>query len=216
MPYIHWESDRAQRKIAALIEEVKEESQRTTGAKKNNFWPNENHHPRKSSATINHTGQPDKGKMKTQDLDHAMLDTPEAQEDYAELLRRYLYKRRPVHLRRTLDQYYYSHLADTNFRDGDQVVMRQLNEYKKRLQMEGDPKYIELLRIKKTEEDISKASLLPRIMKKVSTSRPKNLKEIESKLNEIEQRPYRDDNSPVLMVDQLWLWVIDESLLFII
>lgn len=30
----------------------------------------------------------------------------------------------PLQLRRTLDQYYYTHLANTSDRDGDQVVLR--------------------------------------------------------------------------------------------
>ncbi len=117
-----------------------------------------------------------------------------------------------MHLRRTLDQYFYSHLADTKFRDGDQVVMRQVNEEKKKLKMEADPKYIALRKIQETDCQIAKASPLSRIVEKVSTSRPMTLNEVSSQLRKIEQLPYRDDNSPVLMIDQLWLWLIDESL----
>lgn len=121
-----------------------------------------------------------------------------------------------MHLRRTLDQYYYSHLADTNFRDGDQVVMRQFNENTKKLKLKDDPKYKRLQEIREREEEIANASFWSRTVKKASTTRPMKLKEVTSQLLEIEQAPYRDANSPVLMVDQLWLWLIDESSLCII
>ena len=38
------------------------------------------------------------------------------------------------------------------------------------------------------------------------------MKDVEGKLEKVHQQNYYDDNSPVLMIDQLWLWVIDESL----
>jgi hypothetical protein len=217
MPYIHWEADHAQLKVSATIEAVKTESQKTSGAPKNKLWPNEKdrNYTRQHSSPAIHLGQLGLSRLKSADVEQGLLDSPEAEEDYYELLRRYLFKRRPVHLRRTLDQYYYSHLADTNFRDGDQVVMRQLNENTKNLKLKDDPKYKRLLDIKEEEEEIAKAGFLPRTIRKVSTSRPMKLKEVNSQLLKIEQAPYRDGNSPILMVDQLWLWVIDESLLCI-
>lgn len=204
--------------VAEMIDKVKEESQKTSGAPRNKMWPSESnrHHGRQSSPSAVHHGPPDSRRSIGADLGEVVLETPEAEEDYEELLRRYLFKRRPVHLRRTLDQYYYSHLADTTFRDSDQVVMRQINENTKRLKLEADPKYKRLLEVKKKEEAIERTSLLPRLLKKVSTSRPRKLKEVTSQILAIEQMPYRDGNSPVLMVDQLWLWVIDESGLYFI
>jgi hypothetical protein len=217
MPYIHWEADHAQLKVTATIEAVKAESQKTSGAPKNKLWPNEKdrNFTRHHSSPAIHLGQFGLSRLKSADVEQGVLDSPEAVEDYYELLRRYLFKRRPVHLRRTLDQYYYSHLADTNFRDGDQVVMRQLNSNTKNLKLKDDPKYQRLLDIKEEEEEIAKAGFLPRTIRKISTSRPMKLKEVNSQLLKIEQTPYRDGNSPILMVDQLWLWVIDESLLCI-
>ena len=41
------------------------------------------------------------------------------------------------------------------------------------------------------------------------------LEEVKNQLFKIEQTLYRDNNSPVLMIDQLWLWVVDESLLHV-
>jgi hypothetical protein len=43
-------------------------------------------------------------------------------------------------------------------------------------------------------------------------SRAKKLAEVQSNLDTIEQLPYLDDNSPVLIVDQLWLWIIDKGM----
>lgn len=43
------------------------------------------------------------------------------------LLKAYLTNKHPLHLRRTLDQYYYHTLENTSYRDNDQVVSRHQN-----------------------------------------------------------------------------------------
>jgi hypothetical protein len=236
-----------------MIAEVKDEAMKTTRTQKSKtpLWPNE------EGGNENKTG--------TKDL---TLETPENEEDYHELLRRYLYKRRPVHLRRTLDQYYYSYLADTNDRDADQVVMRQFNEDKKSLNLEADTKYQRLWEEKKGLQGFEKQSIpKPETMddqlpdeqddtqsaSELTASRPmsenssrvaerdqvgienaaqlppkvtawehmvnkvtapwkrKELKEVDNKLHKIDQVLYYDDNSPVLIIDQLWLWIIDKG-----
>jgi len=95
--------------------------------------------------------------------------------------------------------------------------MQQLNENKKRLKLEADPRFQELMSIKARAEEISNATLWTRtfakVSKRTSNSGMKELEEVEDKLLKLRQAPYRDANSPVLMVDQLWLWVIDDSLL---
>jgi len=211
MPYIHWEADRAQTLVAKWIKKVKLDSEKTSGARENNFWPSEKIRIGPVS-TIHVAKHP---QMTTSDVGEVTIETQDAGENYLELLRRYLFKRRPVHLRRTLDQYYYSHLADTNFRDGDQVVMRQLNEYKKELKLKGNRDYEKLKVIQKQEQAIERSSFFSRIFQKAWRSRPMKLEEVNSRLFDIEQTLYRDRNSPVLMIDQLWLWVVDESLLHI-
>lgn len=242
MPYIHWEAYIAQRNVSSMIEEVENESLKTnpTPNDKLPLWPSE----RRDTGTTpglqitDPTGQTTHEEVKLPELDHVALDNPEAEEDYFELLRRYLFKRRPMHLRRTLDQYYYSYLTDTNDRDSDQVVMRQYNEDKKNLELAASEKYKTLIdkkgelerEVKKTnvEADLAneqileegdssesrpKSTIWQRIIKKLlEYSRRKELKDVEAKLHKVDQRPYYDENSPVLMIDQLWLWVIDESL----
>jgi len=79
MPYIHWEADRARLNIIAMIEEVKYESQRTAAAQKIKLWLNENDRDIRAFVEV-------------------APDAREAEEDYSKLLKRYLFKRRPVHL----------------------------------------------------------------------------------------------------------------------
>jgi hypothetical protein len=45
--------------------------------------------------------------------------------DDEQLLKRNLHKDPPLHVRRTLDQYYFSTLEETSARDRDQVVYRE-------------------------------------------------------------------------------------------
>lgn len=226
-----------------MIMEVKDESLKTspTPNDKLPLWPSET---RTKDVVLNlkitdSAGQVIPEEPKTSDVDHESLDNPDAEEDYFELLRRYLYKRRPIHLRRTLDQYYYSYLADTNDRDNDQIVMRQYNEDRKALKLEGDRKYKGLLKAKEkltddtrdanpmaesideqlTESDelsvgTSKPTTWQWVVKKLQApSQRKKLKDVEGKLQKVYRQKYYDDNSPVLMVDQLWLWVIDEGII---
>lgn len=269
MPYIHWEAHLAREKLSKMITEVKEEAMKTTRTQKSKtpLWPDEKASNEPASEPHASDAEQANGTKKPETKDFT-LETPENEEDYRELLRRYLYKRRPVHLRRTLDQYYYSYLADTNDRDGDQVVMRQFNEEKKSLNLEADAKYQQLLETKKglknfekepipkpdtmyeqlsDEQDNTestseltpsrrasegsiritqkdpvgteialqpppKVSVWEYFLNKVIASRKrKELKEVDNKLHKIDQVLYYDDNSPVLMIDQLWLWIIDKG-----
>lgn len=242
MPYIHWESHRARKNVSSWIVEVKEEKQKTNFAQRNKspLWRNERaaDGTKTGDSGGNATGQPEMEDPTGTDVEHRILDRPEAEENYLELLRRYLYKRRPVHLRRTLDQYYYSHLADTDARDDDQVVMRQFNEDKKCLKLQADAQYAKLLQQRKEFQGDKKSTKLrveleedelqqiehPEDIKPKSTvwqwlkrkllarSQRKKLMEVEDKLHKVDQRLYYDDNSPILMIDQLWLWIVDEGL----
>ena len=267
MPYIHWESHLARMTLSKMISEVKEEAIRTSRTQKSKtpLWPDEKAGSETTSLAVTNDAGNEVQTKKRQTKDPT-LETPENEEDYRELLRRYLYKRRPVHLRRTLDQYYYSYLADTNDRDGDQVVMRQFNEEKKSLNLEADSKYQQLLEEKKSLKEFEKqpipkpetmdeevpgqgdsestsestrlsesstqvgeadaidaessasapkASTWEHLVNKVIAPwKRKELKEVDSKLHKIDQVLYYDDNSPVLMIDQLWLWIIDKGKLF--
>ena len=98
-------------------------------------------------------------------------------------------------MRRTLDQYYYSYLADTKTRDGDQVAMRARHgSCKKRLNSQHN---MLLLRLRK----------MPR-RKRRDPSR-KLEKKGKNGLHQMKDpEPKPDGNSPVVVIDQLWLWVV--------
>lgn len=222
MPYIHWEAYVAQRNVSRTIEEVKQESLKANASFKNKLplWPVErvvNNTP--LSFHFTHPNDKTKPKPKSPELDHISLSHPEAEEDYSEMIRRYLYKRRPVHLRRTLDQYYYSHLADTQFRDGDQVVMREFNDEQKRLKLETDQEYKALVTEQSelsngfvNREPSAKRRIWAGVLEKLGLgNRRKRLNQLKSLLAKVDQQNYYDDNSPVLMIDQLWVWIIDKS-----
>jgi hypothetical protein len=212
--------------------EVKYEALKTSSAlnHKPPVWPSEKQATNTTTnlQIINPTVQITLDEGNSPELDHVDPVNPEAEEDYLELLRRYLYKRRPVYLRQRLDQYYHPHLANIEGRDADQVVMRQFNEDRKGLKLAADRKYKQLLEERKELEGatqqvpemgyfskpIPTSTSWQRVVKKlVEHNSRKKLRDVEDKLREIEQQQYYDDNSPILMVDQLWLWVIDESLL---
>lgn len=53
-----------------------------------------------------------------------VLRKSSSEDHYCELLDAYLDNQHPLHIRRTLDQYYHHTLKDTNSRDTDQVVSR--------------------------------------------------------------------------------------------
>ena len=91
----------------------------------------------------------------------------------------YLKSDRPIHCRRTLDQYGYPSLRNTSVRDGDQILY-------KRTKPDADTK----------TKDAPKQS-------KLHGQR--------SKFN-LQSNPSQDSGAAkVLMVDQLWLWIVDNE-----
>jgi hypothetical protein len=189
MPYIHWESYSSQVEVSGLLDQIKDDISKTriwrssTGQTNKSYSRqkteniSENHHPSGGD-----DGVPGTRNTKSTDYD-------------GELLKTYLYKRWPVHMRRTLDQYYYSYLADTKTRDGDQVAMRA--------------------RQRNLEEEATfSAQYVTTESEKVAREKSKKWK-WGSKRNGSNgspqtksEDPKPDANSPVVMVDQLWLWVV--------
>ena len=85
---------------------------------------------------------------------------------------------RPLHCRRTLDQYGYPALRNTQVRDDDQILW------------------------KRTKLDIKKPSSTPKSLKAFAKASIKASSISDSSPSHIPK---------VLMVDQLWLWVIDDE-----
>lgn len=209
MPYIHWESYSSQVEVGEILDEIKE------GISKTRIWrpiaEQTNKNPsRQSTGDVNEPphlqggddGQPGAINTKSTDYD-------------GELLKTYLYKRWPVHMRRTLDQYYYSYLADTKTRDGDQVAMRA-RDRKLREEAQFSAQYVTTdIEKEGTQKDKKKSTKKD---EKEPTQKDKKKSESKSEGKRTndppppkDRSPKPDGNSPVVMVDQLWLWVVSPS-----
>ncbi|KAH7323516.1 hypothetical protein BKA65DRAFT_510978 [Rhexocercosporidium sp. MPI-PUGE-AT-0058] len=113
---------------------------------------------------------------------------------------------RCLHVRRTLDQFYYSTLpqALADERTTDQVVYRFAMKQQKNHSEEV--RKSERSRSKITEEGLGKASFDDR-----GSPRSQKIQVVEQ---EIREQPNKNDEPPwdppkVMMVNQLWMWVID-------
>ena len=147
------------------------------------------------------------------------------------LLCAYLYNSPPVHPRRTLDQFYYHMLEDTEQRDTDQVITRYYHNVWKRNHNvpEDDELYYSLDPPKVKPKyifSLSSASKAQKTAEIRSQASPASLAYspsiIESRIYETDVRnttqkpkvsPESEANEErhVIMVDQLWLWILDDS-----
>lgn len=187
MPYIHWESWRAQQAASTLLDTVKSEWLLTRFSQIKKSWRIDGPVP-----------QPAEGGSKSGNLKLVNPDN--------ELLRKYLFKRWPIHLRRTLDQYYYSYLADTKTRDGDQVITRVRD---RELERDTESAQDYLKEMEKYEEGEPKSRKSSKGRKKLQGHKKRRNASSPGDTNNDESR--RDPNSPVVMVDQLWLWVVSKG-----
>lgn len=127
------------------------------------------------------------------------------------IMEEYLFKYPPLHPRRTLDQAYFWRLRDTRLRDRDQVVYRYTNAdfaHKYRPQPPSDPK-----------NDRSSSSVQSRGMYKA----PHGDKTKQDNWVWTRHGQYEEDNgclqcdddirkvSRAIMVDQLWMWILDND-----
>lgn len=189
MPYIHWEPYRAQEAVSTLLDEIKEDSLKMRILRRRTI-EDQTIPPRTPLSRIG-------GRVAAiADPNLAMINNDD------KLLTKYVFKRWPLHLRRTLDQYYYSYLADTKARDGDQVVMRIWNRDLQR-ESEDAAKYLKSL-TRSIEGALQS--------KKSQAGGPKQVNKMgkleEPNLGNVHGNSPLDENSPIVMVDQLWLWVI--------
>jgi hypothetical protein len=146
----------------------------------------------------------------------------------------YLYNNPPVHPRRTLDQFYYHMLEDTEERDRDQVITRYYHnvwkrnhhapeddeEYKFAMPAPVEPNFRFSLntpsdiRIQSVIESSSPSSpMSPTYLDSAGSPQQKDLRnrlnpqKSETQNEELESNEERH----VMMVDQLWLWILDDS-----
>lgn len=101
----------------------------------------------------------------------------------------------PLHHRRSLDQYRYPALKDLNARDRDQVLY-------KRTKAERKPEPGSNVKDNHIPAEDSKKTVLRRAREKIAEHR---------RSQDDSQRPIITDRGKVLLVDQLWCWVLDDS-----
>jgi hypothetical protein len=198
MPYIHWEAYRAQEAVSQILDDIKEDSLKSGIIRSSKTWrtnPGAEFHLRKKVVSIKRAA-----------TDDSMKDTnSQIPDDDNLLLKLYLFKRWPIHLRRTLDQYYYSYLADTRMRDGDQVVTRARNQdlHRTLAATRLFPGFQEKSQIATSSKQQSGTEMDTSAKKRVS-------KKEASKAVDEAMELEKDEDSPVVMIDQLWLWILDE------
>jgi hypothetical protein len=216
MPYIHWESHLGQLRAGATLENIRKETTKTRLCRSRNSW--------RRAEDLNGLNRESKGNPSqtpdgTQELPSAANTKPEDNDD--ELLKKYLFKRWPLHLRRTLVQSYYSYLADTKTRDDNQVAMRAQSR-----KLRQETKYITDYVSKQTRKSAKHTKPVPNGEQRpdqinkdtpnpdrsTQMSKAKSMSEKEQSPGQVnEDAPDPDNNRPVVMVDQLWLWVVSKG-----
>lgn len=128
------------------------------------------------------------------------------------LLRRYLgHSRGSLHMHRTLDQFYYDSI-DTEYRDMSQVLYRYSSRKSTELAkapLRNVPKQDSLKladesHLKDSKHDTAKSN--PPATPKGATKEPQRSGE--------SRAPSYSDNPVIFTVDQLWIWIIDDSMYF--
>lgn len=203
MPYLHWESYRSCEAVSKLLQEIKDDSLKNLILRGGKSWRTYEANPKPLSRSTQLASSKPKKEPEI------MTTNDEIPDDDDELLKKYLFKRWPVHLRRTLDQYYYSYLADTRARDGDQVVTKVRNEelYLNELAIQGRH-HTHTQGSQKGEKQNKKTNNYRKAHKKSSISKEVPMEILKAK------KPPKDKNSPLVMIDQLWLWVLDAGRFF--
>jgi hypothetical protein len=139
-------------------------------------------------------------------ISNCMKDPPEQY-----LIRGYLNKEPPLHMRRSLDQFYYiSKLGDMiDYLDMDQVVYKHFDKKmpkKKRPQPNASPSG-------SWETETSMSESLGTVTSENVSLETKHSEAFKELLKKWEKERKPTEEHPIVIVDQLWLWVIDGSTL---
>lgn len=144
------------------------------------------------------------------------------------LLCAYLYNQPPVHPRRTLDQFYYHMLEDTKERDQDQVITRYYHNVWKRNRRApvDDEEFVFAMPAPEKPEfpfqlDNVVNEDLPfghrdTFQENYDTEDFPRPNTAESQLSTLDSKTRNEGSEAkeprhVMMVDQLWLWILDDS-----
>ena len=205
MPFLHWETDQRRAKAAAVsrktmkgklttLDDVVEESSRLKSIVETTIERVNSDGLLETIKTIVETPRPKPSDEKITSKSHKGMKLlgkllllaaglAEAMDSYTDekLIERYLTARPALHPRRTLDQSYYWTLKDTRYRDRDQVVYRGTVPARKHL-----------------HSNCRKTNPKPR------GDIPADPPCVQCTEN-VRKVPR------IVMVDQLWMWILDES-----
>jgi len=199
VPYAHWDTEENRAEMHHVMEQVRE-------AKKSDI---------------------DLGMQRNiPDLDSIQNNSEWTKNE--KLLCAYLYNKPPVHPRRTLDQFYYHMLEDTEQRDQDQVITRYYHNVWKR--NHNYPKDDQEIAFAMPSEQHTKHHFALDLPERENTfarlrssgdhaataqsggptqeaTRTRSKTQLPDQEDDVEQKEERH----VMMIDQLWLWILDES-----
>ena len=110
----------------------------------------------------------------------------------------------PYHCRRTLDQYGYPNLRSTEARDDDQMLWKRTKPRSTaRMHRRGSAKY--------PDQNLKYSPQPPRSQEKRHQYRSQDVDSDEALQRLMEESNANAQEGNVLMVDQLWLWALDEK-----
>jgi hypothetical protein len=198
VPFVHWETEENRAEMDHVMQMVRK-------GRKNDI-DNPDHSPKSI---------PD---MKTIQ-EHAGWSKNE------KMLCAYLYSQPPVHPRRTLDQFYYHMLEDTKERDQDQVITRYYHNVWKRnhqapvdeeefnfaMPAAEDPEFPFQLENVHDEPPFEHRDIFPESHDIEDSPPPKTAESGHSTLDGNISSNEPKEARHVMMVDQLWLWILDNS-----
>ena len=205
MPFVHWETEENRAEMHHVMKEVRQAC--------------------KDELENQNRGQKSKP-------DIPSIQANENWSKNEKLLCAYLYNSPPVHPRRTLDQFYYHMLEDTQERDQDQVISRYYsNQWKRNHHLPEDDEERKFASPDPVEPEFS-FSLKPPVDKTVKLAELMGTSPHSSSIflpdlrgqitlrsrgiTPVNTNTEKNDNNDreerhVLMVDQLWMWILDAS-----
>lgn len=189
MHYLHWETDRGRNRSANAIKEASKPNTQTTVAEVVDKAKAEE----RPSTTVDQKPPPTpldptirRRRALARMLFHAAKLAEALKSNSDEMLiDKYLHENPPLHPRRTLDQSYYGALFPTQTRDRDQVVYRATAPQRHNCDRENEEGKCKHDRPFKQCDGCKKCNQCQEDIKMVPR---------------------------VIMVDQLWMWILDESM----
>lgn len=213
MPYIHYEAFNKQKETRYTIKDVDDDRANVQKAKRGDMT----HYTKSESALEKDPNRGDDWSIESSDEDHDDYRSrgPYLLTDYeSQLIASYIAgkesRESPLHVRRSLDEFYYSSLKRSKIiaRDQNQIVFK----YKNQLDEEKRNKSWELKASRRA--DLMAREERREYFRENVSRRPINdlLLPLREGAEHEDQNLYEgEDSNPILMVDQLWMWIVDDG-----